>query len=205
MTYRQNWSGPVESTFAPGQYVVMSPIANVKVPVLSHPTDNVKIIAQLSAGASVQALEQRGLWLRIQLPQGQFGYIAATSARPQQARTASATMTPSAVLPAMDKSQNQSANSSKIEYSSKPQGRWVKVLGIALLAGLSAGALTLGFIFSSIVQEDCTISYGFGGSSQNCQVVSHPYASTATLFLVLGGIGLLLALALAFRMRSKRR
>ena len=210
--YQQNSAGPTGSTFTPGKYVVMPPTANAKVPVLSHPRSTVKIIAQLSAGASIQALSQEGSLLRIQLPQGQVGYIAATSARPQNMAAASATNSVEGQVrerrydfdDGMSAPQSRSASSPKIEYTSKPKGRAAQIAVFILLLVLSGIALAVGFLDSSFVEESCPISDIVNGTRQDCQVISHPYAATGNILLILGGLGLLIAIIIVIRLRSKR-
>lgn len=187
-----------------GLYIATPLTATARVPVLSHPTSNVKIMAQLPAGCPIEVLGQEGAWLRIRLPDGQKGYIASASASPRGSMSAQVGAT-IAATPTRQPPVYPIGSQPRVEVLTTPKAIGAKMVGVSILAGLSVLGLMIGFVLSSIVLENCTVNFNGFSASQGCQVVSYPYATPGYLLMALGGIGFVAAIIIAIRLRSKRR
>lgn len=174
----------------PGWYIVSTPSAKAKVPILSHPTRNVKIIAQLLANCRIEVIGQEGLWLQIKLPDAGTGYIAASSVVP---------------APPTSNPTNMAGNTPALEtvviQSGVESGCKMGFAMILLLIGVPA--LGIGIFLTMLEQESCPI--GTNAFSSSCTVLSRPYADTGTILMVVGAIALILLLIIAIASRSSTK
>lgn len=72
----------VASENFPRTYVVNPPVKAMRVPVIHNPAYGNEVIAYLKSGTMVTVLSRSELWLRIQLPGSNVGYIQSSYAQP---------------------------------------------------------------------------------------------------------------------------
>jgi hypothetical protein len=69
-----------EGALSPRWFIVQPPVKATPIPVLRDPTNATSVIARLKADTVVKSVSQSAMWLRIELPKSQFGYIHRTDA-----------------------------------------------------------------------------------------------------------------------------
>jgi hypothetical protein len=178
----------------PGWYIVSTPSRTAKVPILSHPTINVKIIAQLPANCRVEVMGQDGLWLQIKLPDTRTGYIAASSVMPAQI-SAYPSSSPTNIAG------SKFTPETVITQSGVERGCRMGVAMIFLLIGVPA--LGIGIFLTLLEQESCP--FGANAYSSSCTVLSRPYADTGIILIIVGAVALMLMLIIAIASRSARK
>lgn len=194
----------IESTIAPGWYITGSPTVKAGIPVLSHPTQNVKIIAQVDPGGRVEVLDQKGIWLRIRLPNTQTGYITAASITPTHSNgiTISTTHPPQNIQQTNGAVVPTAPPSAQIFMSGQNRSKFGG-LGFGLLTFLVICMLIAGILIGTSAIVSCP----FGTTnpySGSCSVLSYPWTGTGLTLTVIGLIGVVIMTIVAFSNRSKR-
>lgn len=183
----------------PAWYVATPPSAMAKVPVLSHPTQHVRVIGQLAAGTTVEAIRHEGAWLYVRLPDASFGYIAAASAMPAM----QAGYVAGAQAPAHGGLMSAPAQTGQPGAQGYTRGLR-QGTGRAVLSGILMVAGAVGLVFGGIIGSVFIAQCPFGTTnpySSSCTLVGYPFVSLGITHIVVG----LICLVIGIMMRVSAR
>lgn len=168
----------------PQTFIVRPPVKAMPVPVLHDPTQSGLVLAQLKAGTAVQVVGETTLWLKIELPGSQYGYLQKAYARPA---------TPEETLASKTEAASGSGQKQQAPILSTEAGlvrpRRRGNFGCAYSAfGLAFVSCVAGTILYSLERQECYYPAG------NCVPLDHPLAAPAEVLMGIGFVVLLVGL-----------
>ncbi len=187
--------------YFPQTYIVSPAIKSIPVPIQRDPTQGHEILAHLKAGTAVKVVSRSSLWLCIELPAGQRGYIQAAQARPATPEEALVDQAAAAAEARPGGTRSQAAILPMETRLTAPPRRRVGYGFSASAFGLGILACLFAFILDTIVMQNCP---HFEASCTNSQPLAIP-----AIVLVVGGFALfalsIIALIAAFILNLRRR
>lgn len=187
-------------TIVPGWYLTVAPVAGARIPVLSHPSVDVHMIAQIPAGSRIEVIAQQGVWLRVKLPDAQIGYISTINVKPVSPGGADFTASQQGMNPVSTTVIPQALSSSQIIVYSQRQSNMGGVIALSIIFGVM-------LIAGILIGTTAIVSCPFGTTNpypSDCSVQAIPFAGTGLVLTIIGLVGMIIAIAVAISSRSKQ-
>lgn len=180
-------------------YIVNPPVKAMRVPVLRDPTRGNDVLIYLKADTAVEVLSRSELWLRIQLPGNQVGYIQVVHARPATSDEQLAAQMAATSSTANQKQNRILTTQAGLSGPVQPGPHFQVAFSLLMIA---VGSLTLAMLISFLVKGACQ-----SGEAQ-CASTQTPLAIVGVilfliffLFLILGVIAGINSIVQSRRMR----